>query len=322
MSPVARILCSVLIHSLFCVGYVFLNNWVADTYSAINGGLTSRGVSIRLTSKFLFELFLVVNLLIALLPNLKAKLGLWAAMGLLIPLWLLPHHPLRTLFYGLGQGAFTLMAIVLSVGLDRWWSRRAAPQKTAGLAQELQEIAEYFPLGGHAPGGGYPWVRALDSVGLGAYQMAFMPCADSLARLHRLIEREGFVSEVAHTERFRTLKKAHGAVVSLREYDEFNARVVILVTNSLALVEAVRDLPITPPGPWVVFPQVDPNELLGLQGSLEWWWDVYWQPFWENLDEPAQQAFLQQSGAPQAWVDFFERREILGAALELRFRHA
>lgn len=318
MNMRARIFCCVLIHSLFCVGYVFLNDFVAHLYGALNGGLTSRGVNIRLTSKFLFELFIAINLVLALIPFFKVKLALWAVWVSLIPLWLLPDHPLRALFYGLAQGTFTLVAILACAGLDLWYTRKVAAGKTSGLAQELKDIAEHFPLCLPTLDEGYPWVRSLDSVGLGAYQMAFMPCSDSLARLHRLIESQGFVTEVARIERFVTLKNAQGAVLSFREQEEFDGRVVILVTSSAALVQAVRDLQITPPAPWVVFPDFNPEGLGNMQGSLQWWWDTYFQPFWESLDAPAKQAFLQPRNAPQAWLDYLQFYEELSSVQKKR----
>lgn len=322
MNMPARIFCCVLIHSLFCVGYTFLNDFVAHLYGALNGGLTSRGVNIRLTSKFLFELFIAINLVLALIPVFRVKLALWAVWVLLIPLWLLPDHPLRALFYGLGQGTFTLAAILVSTGLDFWYTRKVAAGKTSGLAKELKDIAEHFPLRMPELDEGYPWVRTLDSVGLGAYQMAFMPCSDSLARLHRLIENQGFVTEVARTARFVTLKNTPGAVLSWRENDEFDGRVVILITNSAALVQAVRDLHITTPAPWMVFPDFNPEGLGNMQGSLHWWWENYFQPFWESLDASAKQAFLQQRNAPQAWLDYFEFYEELNSTPPSVANHA
>lgn len=301
-----RIICSVVIHALFCVGYAVLNDFVAHLYGSINGGLTSRGVSIRLTSQFLFELFIAINLVLALIPFIKAKLILWALWVLLIPLWLLPDHPLRALFYGLGQGTFTLAAILISSALDFWYTRKVATRNTSGLAQELKDIAEHFPLRMPALEEGYPWVRSLESVGLGAYQMAFMPCVDSLHRLHRLIDSQGFVTEVARTERFVTLTNVQGHVLSWRENHEFNGRVVIMVSNSAAWVQAVRELHITPPAPWVVFPDFNPEGLGNMQGSLQAWWDTHFQPFWDSLGAPARQAFLDQRNAPPAWRDYFQ----------------
>lgn len=311
MTLCARLIGCVVIHALFCAGYALLNDFVAHLYGSINGGLTSRGVTIRLTSQFLFELFIAINLVLALIPFLRAKLILWAVWVALIPLWLLPDHPLRALFYGLGQGTFTLAAILLSSGLNFWYTRNVATRSTSGLAQELKDIAEHFPLRMPVLDDGYPWVRCLDSVGLGAYQMAFMPCVDSLRRLHRLIDSWGFVTEVARTERFVTLNNVQGHVLSWRENHEFNGRVVIMVTDSAAWVQAVRELHITPPAPWAVFPDFNPEGLGNMQGSLQAWWDNYFQPFWDSLEAPAKQAFLDQRNAPQAWRDYFQFYEEL-----------
>lgn len=134
MNLPARILCCLLIHSVFCVGYTLLNNFAADWYISTYGGLTSRGVNIRLTSKFLYEFFLVFNAVLALIPVLRVKLILWAIWVGLILLWMLPDHPLRALLYGIGQGTFTLTAILLSTGLDGWYKRKFAGGKASKLA--------------------------------------------------------------------------------------------------------------------------------------------------------------------------------------------
>ncbi len=301
-----RMLCGVLIHGLFCVGYVFLNDFVAHLYGSINGGLTSRGVNIRLTSRFLFEVFIGINLVLALIPSLRIRLLLWAVWVALIPLWLLPHHPLRALFYGVAQGAFTLAAILACAGLDAWCRRKVAVGKTSGLAQELKEIAGHFPPQLPALREGYPWVRSLASVGMGAYQMAFMPCAASRQRLHSLIERQGLTTEIARTARFVTLGNAEGEVLSWRENAEFDGHAVIMITHSAALVQAVRELPITPPAPWVVFPDFNPQGLGNMQGTLLGWWALYFQPFWDSLDVLQKQAFLDERKAPLAWREYLE----------------
>lgn len=134
MNMLARIVCCLLIHGVFCVGYTFLNNFAADWYISTYGGLTSRGVNIRLTSKFLYEFFLVFNAVLALIPVLRVKLILWAIWVGLILLWMLPHHPLRALLYGIGQGIFTLTAILLSTGLDGWYKRKVVGAKASKLA--------------------------------------------------------------------------------------------------------------------------------------------------------------------------------------------
>ncbi|WP_122448971.1 hypothetical protein [Pseudomonas viridiflava] len=124
MNTPVRIVYCLLIHSLFCVGYMFLNNFAADWYISTYGSLTSRGVNIRLTSKFLYEFFLVFNALLALIPNLRTKLVLWAVWVALVLFWMLPDHPLRALLYGIGQGSFTLVAILLTAGLNTLYTRK------------------------------------------------------------------------------------------------------------------------------------------------------------------------------------------------------
>ncbi|CEL32356.1 hypothetical protein AB4P97_23055 [Pseudomonas sp. A1230] len=136
MNLPARLICCLLIHTVFCVGYTLLNNFAADWYISTYGGLTSRGVNIRLTSKFLYEFFLVFNWLLAMILVLRVKLVLWAIWVALVLLWMLPDHPLRALLYGVGQGTFTLAAILFCTGLDRWYTRKSMAGKSPELGQE------------------------------------------------------------------------------------------------------------------------------------------------------------------------------------------
>jgi hypothetical protein len=125
MNTPNRILVSVLIHSLGCVAYALLNDAVVNAYKAFNGGFTTRGVAIGGASHALFYIFVTVNLIVALMPNLLAKLLLLSAMVGLILLWMLPDNPLRALFYGVAQGCVTFMAILTTQVIELRWTQKA-----------------------------------------------------------------------------------------------------------------------------------------------------------------------------------------------------
>lgn len=124
MNKYVRLSLSLFFHTLGCVAYAFLNDAVVSAYKAFNGGFTSHGVAIGMASYALFYIFLVVNLLIALMPNLVAKLLLLSVMVGFILLWMLPENPLRALFYGVAQGCVTLMAILATQVIELRWAQR------------------------------------------------------------------------------------------------------------------------------------------------------------------------------------------------------
>ncbi|TVT86335.1 hypothetical protein [Pseudomonas sp. H3(2019)] len=124
MNKNVRLSLCLFFHALGCVAYVLLNNAVVIGYKALNQGFTSHGVGIGIASYVLFYIFLAVNLVIALIPNLVAKLLLLSVMVGFILLWMLPENPLRALFYGVAQGSVTLLAILATQVIELRWERR------------------------------------------------------------------------------------------------------------------------------------------------------------------------------------------------------
>ncbi|WP_395597884.1 hypothetical protein AB4P95_22700 [Pseudomonas sp. A1437] len=140
MSNYARLGLCLLIHALGCVAYAFLNDAVVHAYKLFNGGFTSHGVAIGMASYALFYNFLGVNLIVALIPSLVAKLVILGLMVGFILLWMLPDNPLRALFYGVAQGCVTLLAILTTQVIELRWvlrnvSDRIPPSQPAGAIQ-------------------------------------------------------------------------------------------------------------------------------------------------------------------------------------------
>ncbi|MBY8956125.1 hypothetical protein J1G18_02425 [Pseudomonas sp. MIS38] len=140
MNSYVRLTLCLLIHALGCVAYAFLNDAVVHAYRLFNGGFTSHGVAIGIASYALFYIFLGVNLIVALIPGLVAKLAILFLMVGFILLWMLPDTPLRALFYGVAQGCVTLLAILTTQVIElRWALRNIAgriqPSQPAGAIQ-------------------------------------------------------------------------------------------------------------------------------------------------------------------------------------------
>lgn len=91
---------------------------------------------------------------------------------------------------------------------------------------------------------------------------------------------------------------------------EFHGAVVVTVTNSAAFIEKIDALNIEPPPPWIAFPDVDPSTLGALQGSMEYWWDWLFSPFWSALDEGQRASCLSRFPPPsEDWLEFLSARE-------------
>jgi len=112
-------------HTVGCVAYALLNDAVVYAYEGFNGGFTTRGVAIGGASHALFYIFITINLIVALIPSLLAKLLFLSGMVGLILLWMMPDNPLRALFYGVAQGSVTLMAILTTQVIELRWAQRA-----------------------------------------------------------------------------------------------------------------------------------------------------------------------------------------------------
>ncbi|MCV4283368.1 hypothetical protein [Pseudomonas capsici] len=129
MNAYVRFFMCLLVHSLGCVAYAFLNYAVVTAYKDLNGGFTSRGVGIGMASYALFYIFLAVNLIVAAMPSLIAKLLILCLMVGVILLWMLPDNPLRALFYSVAQGCVTLLGILLTQVIELRWALRSASER-------------------------------------------------------------------------------------------------------------------------------------------------------------------------------------------------
>jgi hypothetical protein len=140
MNSYVRLDLCLLTHALGCVAYAFLNYAVVHAYKLFSGGFTSHGVAIGIATYSLFYIFLGVNLIVALTPNLVAKLVILFLMVGFILLWMLPDNPFRALFYGVAQGCVTLLAILTTQVIELRWALRnitgrIQPSRPAGAIQ-------------------------------------------------------------------------------------------------------------------------------------------------------------------------------------------
>ncbi|QVM96833.1 hypothetical protein JYG36_01160 [Pseudomonas sp. SORT22] len=111
VTPPYRLAIALVVHLLAIVTYLWLHNTGMTMYRQMAGGLMSRGVAIGMGMYLIFYFVVLMNLAIALVPRLKWRLLLAAAIPAAILLYLLPQHPLRAMFCSV-LGLSTALAAV------------------------------------------------------------------------------------------------------------------------------------------------------------------------------------------------------------------
>ena len=102
---------------------------------------------------------------------------------------------------------------------------------------------------------------------------------------------------------------SNGESISLAIYPEFKGTAVRLLTNSLNLLRAIDALHFTQPPPWVVFPHIDPDTLGSMQGDIDFWWLVYWGPFWSAASASERAEYMLLHKPSKAWIEYFAFRD-------------
>lgn len=96
--------------------------WGVPLYRSHFGAL-AKGFGLGVMVDLLFYLLIIVSVLVALVPNLKAKLGLVGALVLFSAWAMFPDHPIRGYVYCLLMSVPPLLAIALA----QWLCRRFVP---------------------------------------------------------------------------------------------------------------------------------------------------------------------------------------------------
>ncbi|CAI8964094.1 MULTISPECIES: hypothetical protein [Pseudomonas] len=109
-----RWLIALVAHALACLLFLLLNDIGVDYYKQVYGGFTARGVASGAIVWLVFDVMVIFSLVIAHVPQLKHKLMLNAALVALIIYWLMPDHPVRTMFFSPLAGGLTLLAILIT----------------------------------------------------------------------------------------------------------------------------------------------------------------------------------------------------------------
>jgi hypothetical protein len=174
-----------------------------------------------------------------------------------------------------------------------------------GGGNSIDEMVEAYPeavLDGALSLSGYPQKSFLGAKGICAYRLEFMVSEQDGARVVDAIASE---FEIPSRDTFQDGPARNGGKsihFSLRP--EFGGAVVVIVTNSVRLIEKIDALHLQPPPPWIVFPCAAPATLGSLQGSLEYWWDWLFLPFWSAADTDERARYLANYPASADWIEF------------------
>jgi hypothetical protein len=166
------------------------------------------------------------------------------------------------------------------------------PTQKIYTAQVLPEANQ-----GLAP---YPRKEFLGAQAVFAYRLQFMVKGGQAPKLMEAI-RKHFPSVDERNLQEGEHRNGVGEAIHFAVRSEFNGATVEMLTNSDSLMLALDALQLEPPPPWVAFPNIDPDTLGSRQGAIEYWWNIYWQPFWACQSSPENQRFNDTNKVPIGW---------------------
>lgn len=85
-------------------------------------------------------------------------------------------------------------------------------------------------------------------------------------------------------------------------FPDFNGDIIHLITDSEELISNLFKNHHQPPNPEISFPEVDAGGLGSLQGSIDFWLNWLWMPFYLSL--PADEKKKLQ--LPPDWIEYLE----------------
>ncbi len=149
----------------------------------------------------------------------------------------------------------------------------------------------------------YPGKEFLAEQGVFAYRLVFMVTMEDAPKLVDAI-RNRFASVGGGTLQEGEHHNAQGESIHFAVRSEFNGATVEMLTNSDSLVLSLDALQMEPPPPWVAFPDIDPDTLGSRQGAIDYWWNIYWRPFWAMLNGYERERFKAKYDAQTGWIEY------------------
>ncbi|SDJ48409.1 hypothetical protein [Pseudomonas indica] len=166
-----------------------------------------------------------------------------------------------------------------------------------------QERADQAMLCDCAPFSPYPKKIFLGGKGLFAYHATMMISDNEFEQFRELVEAH-FDLKTISPEQEVSLRNSDGTALKLSIRQEFNGWVIEMITNSKALLDGLDASFKMPPPPWTAFPKMEPIEaVMSKQGSLEYWWNWFWSPFWDHADSETRKSYLRDHKASEEWAE-------------------
>lgn len=145
----------------------------------------------------------------------------------------------------------------------------------------------------------YPAKTFLGEQNLHAYYLIFMLKHDSFLELQALLASRFGNQELSSDT---ILRNENQEVLALSYRQEFGGIIVEATTNSMPLIRALDARFPAPPPPWSAFPNMEPIEAaMNKQGSLEYWWNRIWLPFWSTRTLLEKEEYLMKNDVSVEW---------------------
>lgn len=180
-------------------------------------------------------------------------------------------------------------------------------RESLGGAKPVDNMAKDFPEEAFTPAEGlsaYPRKTRLSDRGLFAYRLEFVVASSDAPLVARTIGTEFDLPSPQAFQQGEARRPGKALHFSIRP--EFGGAVVVMVTNSVSLLAQIDALRLEPPPPWTVFPDEDASTLGSLQGSMDYWWDRLFLPFWSAADAQLRLRYLDEHPATPDWLEFLE----------------
>jgi hypothetical protein len=184
---------------------------------------------------------------------------------------------------------------------------RAAPGSTSPMAGSTELFGNSVEREGFVSSkdhfASYPRKTFLGQQGLFAYHATLMITDSELERFFELADKvfgQATIKQGSET----VYSSNDGSALQLSVRQEFNGLIIELITNSKTLLEGLDALFKAPPPPWFAFPKMEPTEAtMNKQGSLEYWWNWFWNPFWEHASAQVRANYLRGHKASDEWTE-------------------
>ncbi|MHA6491918.1 hypothetical protein ACX0MV_01570 [Pseudomonas borbori] len=149
----------------------------------------------------------------------------------------------------------------------------------------------------------YPRKIFLGQQGLFAYHATLMITDSEFEDFCELV-RKMFAQATIKQGIEANYSSGDGSTLQLSVRQEFNGLIIELITNSRTLLEELDTFFNAPPPPWFAFPMMEPIEAaMAKQGSLQYWWEFIWSPFWDYAPIEIRAAYLRDHKASHEWAE-------------------